>query len=425
MLQNVWTPDEIEGIIHAMQTKLKSVPNGNSYGYGRWPRTEHVGEAERQRPDGSCRNKYLVPSERLNSTNCILHHRMDVGLSYVFTGGRGAMTNDPESLASRSAVFFVPLYKLRADYDGAGDPLAGDVMDTIAATVPGVESILRDPKLAEATRAVCGADRPEMGSIFQVAFVVNVPGQQLATHYDIPFFWGANRYTLPHWLIVAMSASGLFDDIRIRQIQGVAYVHRWNHPSSGAIHLYVHGAGKEAAVIPANSSSAVIVDGSVCQHGVDMHNTAAPVPPFSRHAKSRLDWNPASEKWDLVVGERGGGASSSERVAASYAQDELRTSFVWRHMCFRSREERLRDEGYREELPLESVLAKFEADLRRRGVIPDGFPRPPPLSFAISIMQEYVLYPPRRHSVWPVNPCVVAAVMPAFLDPVVKLVCGR
>ena len=68
-----------------------------------------------------------------------------------------------------------------------------------------------------------------------------------------------------------MSASGLFDDIRMRQIQGVAYVHRWKHASSGAIHLYVHGAGQEAAVIPANSSSAVIVDGSVCQHGVDMH----------------------------------------------------------------------------------------------------------------------------------------------------------
>ena len=342
---------------------------------------------------------------------------MDVGLSYVFTGGRSSYTNDPESLASRSAVFFVPLYKLRADYDGTGDPLAGNVMDTIASAVPGVESILRDPALAEATRAVCGADRPEMGSIFQVAFVVNVPGQQLATHYDIPFFWGANRYTLPHWLIVAMSASGLFDDIRIRQIQGVAYVHRWKHASSGAIHLYVHGAGQEAAVIPANSSSAVIVDGSVCQHGVDMHRPEAPVPPFSRHQRSRLDWNPVTQKWDLVVG-------PDDTVTASYEQDELRTSFVWRHMCFRSREERLRYESYKKELPLETVLAKFEADLRRRGVIPDGFKRPAPLSFAFAIMKTYVLYPPRRRSVWPVNPCVVAAVAPKFMAPVVKMVCG-
>ena len=42
-------------------------------------------------------------------------------------------------------------------------------------------------------------------------------------------------------------------------------------------------------------------------------------------------------------------------------------SFVWRHMCFRSEAEKTRYQT--EELTLEDVFARFEADLRRRGTL--------------------------------------------------------
>ncbi len=33
-------------------------------------------------------------------------------------------------------------------------------------------------------------------------------------------------------------------DVRIRQIQGVAYIHKWSHNTSGAFHMYPHGPGR-------------------------------------------------------------------------------------------------------------------------------------------------------------------------------------
>jgi hypothetical protein len=45
-----------------------------------------------------------------------------------------------------------------------------------------------------------------------------LPGQELPMHLNVPYFWGADRSTLPQWLLVAMKNSHLFEDIFIPQV---------------------------------------------------------------------------------------------------------------------------------------------------------------------------------------------------------------
>jgi hypothetical protein len=44
---------------------------------------------------------------------------------------------------------------------------------------------------------------------FQTNIIVNAPGQQVATHTDAPYFWGASRFDMPQWLLAVMVHSGL------------------------------------------------------------------------------------------------------------------------------------------------------------------------------------------------------------------------
>ena len=141
--------------------ETQGIPNGNSYGYGRWPLVDHIGEAEPIRADGTCSNRYLVPSN--NKTACILHHRMDVGFSYVLTGGRAELNLAPEKLATRSAVFFIPLFQMRADYGGMdssqNETMAGDVFDKVRDAFSGLEEVLCSPRVRPATESVALTDR--------------------------------------------------------------------------------------------------------------------------------------------------------------------------------------------------------------------------------------------------------------------------
>ena len=58
-----------------------------------------------------------------------------------------------------------------------------------------------------------------MNEIFQLDILLILPGQELPMHLNVPYFWGADRNSLPHWLLVVMKNSGLFEDIFIPQVQ--------------------------------------------------------------------------------------------------------------------------------------------------------------------------------------------------------------
>ena len=72
VLQNIWTPDQLKRIRAGLEKlgEEDGIPNGDQYGYGRWPLTEHVGEAEPLGADGRCANRYLVPTRTARAASC-------------------------------------------------------------------------------------------------------------------------------------------------------------------------------------------------------------------------------------------------------------------------------------------------------------------------------------------------------------------
>ena len=55
-------------------------------------------------------------------------------------------------------------------------------------------------------------------------------------------------------------------------------------------------------------------------------------------------------------------------IVDHFDESELRMSFVWRGLCFKSEEEADSYNSY-PHIPLEDILSKFEADMRLKGVL--------------------------------------------------------
>ena len=59
---------------------------------------------------------------------------------------------------------------------------------------------------------------------------------------------------------------------------------------------------------------------------------------------------------------------SNNDIVDHFEESELRMSFVWRGLCFKSEEEANSYNSY-PHIPLEDILSKFEADMRLKGVL--------------------------------------------------------
>ena len=90
-----------------------------------------------------------------------------------------------------------------------------------------MKRLFKKPEYLQAMNKLCKANAA--GEYYfrpvQVNVVMITPGQDLPLHFDNGWFWGANRFSLPDWVTVAMTRSGLFEDISIPQAQTVVYLH--------------------------------------------------------------------------------------------------------------------------------------------------------------------------------------------------------
>lgn len=59
---------------------------------------------------------------------------------------------------------------------------------------------------------------------------------------------------------------------------------------------------------------------------------------------------------------------SNDDIIDHFDESELRMSFVWRGLCFKSEEEAKSYNSY-PHIPLEDILSKFEEDMRAKGVL--------------------------------------------------------
>ena len=281
-------------------------------------------------------------------------------------------------------------------------------------TNPLFKKMFTKPEYTKAMNTLCGAEgegeyyfRP-----LQVNIVVVPPGQDLPLHYDNGWFWGANRFTMPDYLTVAMTTSGLFENIRIRQAQSVVYLHGskdepyFRH--GGDYKFWPKGPGGEMKTIRSKRGNAIIMDGGLVPHG---GGRVAEAHKVANHGKK--DWfhhleYQGNDTWYLMVREN----EENDHIIDSVKTEDLRMSFVWRGLCFKNKEEAMGYENF-PKIPLEEILMKFEIDMRKRGVIKADAPRPDPARFALLIVDTYIHMPASNvHNKMKFNYCIIAKKFP-------------
>ncbi|KNC47277.1 uncharacterized protein AMSG_03707 [Thecamonas trahens ATCC 50062] len=329
-----------------------------------------MGEGQPLRDDGSCAHGYMVPDK--TNTKCVFPARLDIGRHYILSGGRGGFKESYESLVSRMLSFNKFLF----------------TSDDSLTSMPEFRTLFESKGYRDGAAGVCdlGVDNPIVEP-FQLAIIVQIPGQQVPMHFDAPWFWGATRFDLPIWLLVAMQWSELWEDRRIRQVQGVAYIHDWpeNKVNGGAFFYYPEGPGGKVKVFNATRNAGIILDGSKQVHGTDAFRpTATDLPILKRADANKLVFR-GDATWDVVT--------RSGDVVATYKTSDLRVSLVWRGLCFRDQAHLDEWNAYDEKLELADILATFVADLRSRGRLAADAPAPQGLDLALMILNEYVLYP--------------------------------
>jgi hypothetical protein len=119
-----------------------------------------------------------------------------------------------------------------------------------------------------------------------------------------------------------MEQSRLFKDVRVRQTQGVTYLHHWVNTTvdEGGFYFYPNGTEGGAEVIPPEFNTALILDGSVIVHGVDVFRPWQRPPKINSTSKTDLRYI-GNDKW-LVV--------SNNETVEEYDTTDLRISLVWR-----------------------------------------------------------------------------------------------
>ncbi len=287
-----------------------------------------------------------------------LGQRHDSVLNFLKTGGRFGRHEDLKTLARRTNYF-------REEYAYGQTTL-----------IDGIAPYLNHTAFAEAARAV--HDRPIVEPAIVFANLM-VPGQELATHTDVPEFRGANRKVMPQWLLVAMHHSGLFEPWRMPIATGVAWFHDCE---GGEFAYYPDGADGPPVAHQVRTNTAVVFDADSVFHGVDrIASNSDEMPPL----KPGMHLTYVGDKQWVVIAEDG----STE--VARYRWDELRFSVSWKAYCFA--DERARDtwRAGGDDLSLDVVLERLISDLRVRDRILG--PLPSKAEIALTIIDEYIVFP--------------------------------
>lgn len=286
-----------------------------------------------------------------------LPQRFDAALNYFSAGIDGHGTEDDEVTAARRTNYFRETYAYGDEVQAAG-----------------IEAFMTRPELSRTARRITAR------SVIVPAIVyanLLIPGQELAVHTDVPEFRGANRKMLPQWLLVTMLHSRLFDEWRIPIVTCASW---FGESAGGAFTFYPNGSTAPPRSVSVEHNCAIILDTDRIFHGVERITQSEPTLP-DIDQQTRLHYA-GDDRWLL---------QSGDSVLANYLWRDLRYSISWKAYCFNDTDEEAlwRDGG--DDLSVDFVLDRLEAELRRRGAL-DG-PRPEPTDFALMMISNFVHYP--------------------------------
>ena len=353
---------------------------------------EDIGESQPMQADGSCSHPFLVPN--VKRTKCVLPGRIDVGMHFILSGGVDGIREEYDKMIHRVTSF--GRYNFYSD--GIGKyPVVKDLFDNPSFVGLGIE--------------VCPPDKQYLDP-FQFNFIVQIPGQTVATHLDAPYFHGANRFHFPQWLLVCMTFSGLFQDRFIDQVQVVAYLHEWKPSRADAgDFIYYQKDSADFDIISAQPLSGSGIDGSKSVHAARTYRPDAYPPALDKDKDSALVYQ-GFDRWDVISG---------DDVVGSYNSSQLRTSIVYRARCFESKDaaddynDKLTDAQSDDMLKLDDVLNTFMADLIKKGFLRESERETiSRLDLSLLIIKTYVQYPlpNRRTRLVPYNYCALPRLYP-------------
>lgn len=235
----------------------------------------------------------------------------------------------------------------------------------------------------------------------------------MASHIDAPYFFGADRFHVPQWLLAVMVFSGLFQREFVHQVQVVAYVHRWQDPTGATGGEFVYwddasGVSKHVRPLPLSGSS---VDGSKVVHAATVFRPDVRPPMLDKSKTNVLRFVQNSDdsqtQWQLT---------SNNEMLQRYRTDELRFSVVYRARCFADDSERRRFAHQRrgegadsDMMPLETILGKLKDELVRRGRAASRaqLDAMPILELSLFLVDEYARYPLSETAKIPFNYCAL------------------
>jgi hypothetical protein len=288
-----------------------------------------------------------------------LAQRYDAAVNFVRTGGRFGRKDADRGLMAARTNYFRETYAYGEEVEAAG-----------------IEAFMNHESLLGAARRLHGREviEPAIGYAN-----ILLPGQELATHTDVPEFRGANRKVTPEWLLVVMHHSGLFERWRMPIATGVSY---FGGGQGGELAYYPDGAAGDPATYAPRHNTAVVLDTDSVFHGVD--RVLGDERELGRVRPGMRLFHEGDGRWTVRDG---------DSVVSEYGEDEIRLSISWKAYCFTDADERDAWRTNTDDLSLDTILDTLIDDLVARGRLGAGDERPADAELGRMLINEYVKFP--------------------------------
>jgi hypothetical protein len=365
-------------------------------------------------------------------------------MHFVKTGGFNGYIEYYESMVARMIPF---RKRLIQQQQTTGNKSYKDVL------INRLEELNKDDYLKE-LKSICAENFDDVKNIdqistelFQFDILLMLPGQEMPMHLNVPYFWGADRYTLPQWLLVAMKQSRLFDHLFVPQVQSLTnlyldddlvdnleYEYVDVNGDGGDFYFYpylpqvkleknsngdpVQFLSKENLnkyiILKSKSNSVIMLDGSQVTHGVDRFKPKKAAPPLfaSKNHHYKIKYNSEESKWYLF--------DSKEKNLNTYSKNEVRLMVVWNSHCFRNEREKekyLNKNNPNEQLKLSDVAERFKDELKSKERLPAEDIEP--LELWTIVIKDYLKYPMnirnQYSTLFGFNYCLLHNVLPGWI----------
>jgi hypothetical protein len=268
-----------------------------------------------------------------------------------------------------------------------------------------------------------------INELYQLDLLLMLPGQELPMHLNVPYFVGADRTTLPQWLLVAMKNSKLFDHLYIHQVQGFVELEldprRADFDPKQDEYVEINGDGGDFYLYPylsdsqtnaenfnkyiilkSRHNSLVLLDGAQVSHGVDRYkaNQLPPLFSASHHYNIKFD----DLKWTL--------SDSKQQYLRSYSKLEVKLQVVWNQHCFETAEQKRQFEQA-PRLTLDEIKQVFKSDLAKKKRLPSE--EIAAIDLWTIVLKEYLIYPVNTHNqnstIFGFNYCLLPNILPQWV----------